>query len=303
MENYTIPTFVIENKFNNEVPYQYFVKYGNNSKYENDLFEKNDSKYFIKPAFIDLVTRVSHENASISFNIVNDASVAGRRFQETYICETPLCYTYDNLIELFDEKIPKVRQRNSPNTYLEPIISNICAKYMILCALIESVFIKEKKQISFTITSKSIKINYSYDSNIITTNFLEIKKDYFKAFGLELAKLENDFNSYVKQHRINIRSSYDNGMKTIEIMFNVRSMVLKKYSIIDDEIGLLTKSEYDIYNFIKGRNGASLKLIADEFGYNSSRSAKYHMDKLKAKGLVERVGMNKSHNCYYRALI
>ena len=301
-DSYSVPYFVIKNRLNPDVAHQYDLKYGGFKKYEDSFFEIIDGEHCIKSDYYDLVKRAPFDTVGVVFVVENDASIASRRYQETYICQTPLCYAYEDLLRLFEEKIPKVRNRNSSQAFFEPLIPKICAQYLILLALIESTMVNGQKNIALTITSKSLKMNYSHNPNACNKEILSIKEEYFKTFDVDIKTIIDGFNSYSKRHRTKIRLSFFNGSKTLEVLYNVRATTFKKYSIADDQIGLLTKAEYDIYTFIKDRGGASLRLIAEEFGYQSTRIVKYHVDKLIKLNLVQRVGADKSHACFYRAV-
>ena len=300
MRETNIQNFIIEEKLNLEVPNQYKLKYGNLNEYVNSFIDHIGDKRYIKSEYLDLVKHVPYEKTSISFITANDASVAGRRYQEAYFCQTPLCYAYEDLLRLFNEKMPKTRIRNAVKTYLEPLVPELCAKYLILCALIESCVVNGNKSIIMSITSKSLKVSYSYNPSFVNKEVLKTKKEYFEVFGIDFDHIEDDFDKFFQEHRTKIRNAYYKGIKTLEILYNVRSSTFKMYSIASDQVGLLSKAEYDIYNFIKNRNGATLKLLANEFGYNSSRAVKYHTDKLIKSGMIQRVGISKSHNCFYR---
>ena len=245
-----------------------------------------------------MITRVPFEKTSVSLVVVNDASVTGKRYQESYFCQTPLYYAYEDLMRLYNDKIPKVRQRNATKSSVVPIIPEICANVLVLKALIESSDINNSKSITLTIGSKSLKVNYTYNPN--DTDSLKIRDEYFNSFGINFDLIAKLYSIYEKRHRIEMRNSYYDGIMTYEILYNVRTTTFKNYYVLGDQKKLLTKAEYDIYNYIYDRGGASLKLIATEFGYKTSRAAKYHMDKLINQSLVEKVGLDKSHTCFYR---
>ena len=297
--NNSVPSYVWENGLALEIPLRYRLKYGNYQKYVESFFEDSNGRKKPRPEYLDMISHVPSNKSDISFVTVNDASVASRRYQESYICQTPLYYAYEDLLRFFNEKIPKVRQRNATKSFFEPLIPEICAKRMILCALIEAVEFDGKKSITLTLTSKSLKVNYSFiDDN--SERLINTRKEYFDVFNVDMKSIEKEYELYAKQHRTIIRSSFSNEMKTLEVLFNVRATTFKKYMVVADDMGLLSKSEYDIYNLIKNRGGSSLKLLTDELGYNSSRAAKYHVDKLIRLNLIQRVGLNKSHNCFYK---
>lgn len=302
MEQYTIPKWIIENKLNPDVAHFYIEKYGDLERYKQLFIEIIDNYVCIKAEYLDFVSRVSSNNVLITFVVSNDAPVANRRYQESYICQTPMLYAFEDLLRLYDINIPKVRQRNATRTFLEPLLPSVCAKFLILKALIESTIINGRKEIAMTISSKSLKVNYSFDGKKNTQEIYDVKKEYFNVAGINTNNLEYDFEKYIKQHRTQYRYSFFNGVMTLEILFNIRKNTFKKYAIQTDQGKLLTKAEYDIYNFIKDRNGATLRLIADEFNYSSTRAAKYHVDKLIKLRLVKRIGLDKSHNCFYRIL-
>ena len=301
MDTFQIPYFVFEEKLNPDVPHQYEIRYGNFEEYEKAFFDITNGKHYAKQEYLDMISHVNLDKVSIGFVVENDATVAGRRYQELYFCQTPLCYAYNDYMMLFNEKIPKVRQRNDTRTSLEPLIPEVCAKFLVLNALIESVIVNGQKNITMTITSKTIKMSYTYDPKEINDEIISTKRKYFDVFGIDVNQVYKDYSEYEKQHRLKLRNSYLDGIKTYEILFNVRATTFKKYAVLDDQLGLLTKAEYDIHKFLKDRGGSSLRLISDEFGYKSPRAAKYHVDKLIKRGLVQRIGANKSHNCFYRA--
>ena len=177
--NYFVPRWIIENKLNPDVASFYLKKYGNLDRFKQLFTETYDDQIYIKPEYLDFVTRVSSKNVLISFVVTNDASVANRRYQESYICQTPILYAYDDLVRLFNENIPKVRQRNATRTYIEPIIPLICAEFFILKALMESTMVNGNKEITMTISGKSLKVNYSFDESKNTKEMLDIRKEYF----------------------------------------------------------------------------------------------------------------------------
>lgn len=302
MEQYNIPKWIIENRLNPDVAHFYIEKYGDLEKYKESFIEVIDKFVCVKAEYLDFVSRVSSNNVLITFAVSNDSSIANRRYQESYICQTPMLYAYEDLFRLYDINIPKVRQRNATRTFLEPLLPTCCANFLILKSLIESTMVGGKKEISLVLSSKSLKINYSFDNKRTTQTIYDVKKEYFNVIGLDTNNIEADFEKYIKQHRTQYRYSFFNGIMTLEILFNVRKSTFKKYAIQTDQGKLLTKAEYDIYNFIKDRNGATLRLIADEFNYSSTRAVKYHVDKLIKLRLAKRIGPDKSHNCFYRAV-
>lgn len=296
----SIPAWIIENRLNIDVVHFYAEKYGNLDKYKKSFIEIDNNKVFIKSGYLDFVCKVPATDVLISFVVVNDSSVANRRYQESYVCQTPMIYAYDDLFRLFDENIPKIRQRNVTRTYLEPLISYVCAKFLILKALTEATVVNGSKEVTMTITSKSLKIHYSFDNKQIAKEVLNTRKEYFDITRVNTAEVEKEFKEYIKQHRTQYRYSYYDSAMTLEILYNVRKSTFKEYAISLDDNGLLTKSEYDLYNFIKNRGGSTIRLLADEFNFSSTRAVKYHLDKLIKLGLIKRVGVDKSHNCFYR---
>lgn len=301
MDNiYNIPEWIIENRLNPDVAHFYIEKFGNLDKYKDSFIEVHDNRVYVKSIFLDFVCRVSRESVAISFVVINDSSVANRRYQESFVCQTPMIYAYDDLFRLYDEHIPKIRQRNTTRTFLEPLIPYTCAKFLILKSLIEATPINGVKEITMTITSKSLRVNYTFDNKKDTQKTLDIKKEYFDIVMVDTSEVETDFEKYVKSHRAQYRNSYYNGTMTLEILYNVRKATFKKYAVCLDKNGLLTKAEYDLYNFIKDRGGATIRLLAEEFNYSSTRAVKYHLDKLIKKRLIQKVGKDKSHNCFYR---
>ena len=302
MKEQSIPTWVIDHHINLDVALLYSAKYGNLDYFKSAFLNAGDVGIAIKDIFRDYAQKVDVSDTLISFAIINDASVANRRYHESYVCQTPMLYAYEDLTKLYQDKIPKVRQRNAIRTYLEPLIPYECANYLILKALIEATKRHGSKQISFSITSKSIRVNYSYDESSISQSMIDIKKEYFALAGIDYVAIEKAFDDYIRRHRAQFRYSYFNGMMTLEVLYNVRKNTFKKYAVSLDNGRLLTKAEYDILNFVRDRGGATLKLIAEEFNYGSTRAVKYHMDKLIQLNLAQRVGANKSHDCFYRTL-
>ena len=302
METFDIPSFVLDMGLNVDVPRQYRLKYGGYEEYKSSFFDEVNGELRVKAQYLDLLTRVPFEKTGITFALSNDASVAARRYHESYICQTPLCYAYEDLLALFLGKIPMVRQRNASRTFLQPLLPEACAKYLILTSLLEANAVKGRKAISLHLKRESLRVSYTYDPEEGDPEALSVRKAYFEAFGINLESIRSDFDTYAKNHRTKIRHSYFNGMKTLEILFNVRANASKKYSIASDLAKPLPKAECDIYEFLKERGGASLGLITEEFGYNSPRAAKYHVDKLISLNLVQMVGVSRSHGCFYRAL-
>lgn len=302
MEDLEIPSFVVEKGLNVDVTRQYRLVFGGYNEYKSSFFIETEGGLCVKDGYLDYVARVPFEKAGITFDIRNDASVTGRRYLESYICQTPLCYAYEDLLALFSKKIPKVRQRNASRTFLEPLLPEVCAKYLILVALLESDYVQGRKTISLHLQRKSLSVSYSAGIGNVEPKEMMLKKTYFKAFGIDVDGIQDDFDSYAKLHRTKIRQTRSDGLKTLEIAFNARAITFKKYSLLDDRDMPLSKVECDIYQFLKERGGASLGLVAGEFGYKSPRAAKYHIDKLIALNLVQMVGESKSHRCFYRAL-
>ncbi len=128
----------------------------------------------------------------------------------------------------------------------------------------------------------------------------DLLNEDFKVMGTNIDYINKVYSDFSKIHRAQKRYSYYKGIMTNEILFNVRKTTFKKYQVCLDDGRLLSKAEYDIYNFIKDRNGASLSLIAEEFGYSFVRSALYHVNKLIQYGLVQLIGGVGSHNSIYR---
>ena len=295
-----VPAFVINGKYNIDVAYKYREKYGNDDIYINSFFDAANGELTAKPEFLDCVKKMPYSKVSILFVVNNDASVAGRKYQESYFCQTPICYGFDDLLRLFEENVPMVRQRNAEQTTMEPLVPKECTIFFVLKALIESSFVNNKKSITLTIGSKSIKISYTFNPGNQDNREIDIKKEYFDTWGFSFDEFSCWFEKYIKKHRSTYRFSYFKGTQTLELLFNVRKATFKRYANVKDIKPLLTKTQYDIYNFVLDRGGASAQLIADEFGFKSSRAVRYHLERLIALKLLKRIGEKGSHNVIYR---
>ncbi len=292
--------FFVNEKLNVDVANQFFEKYGNYDLYEKLFFTKKGDKLIAKNDFADFISRVPIDKVLVYFLVEGNARTAGRRYQETFICQTPMNYAYEDLVRLYDENIPKIRNRNATRARLEPLIPVECAKYLIIKALTESTMVNGRKEILFAITDKSIKVSFTSNDNIYKNEERLIKKEYFDIMGIDTESILDNFKLYSSKHRIQNEFSYHHGIMNYELFFDMHKNLCKKYMRIIANNRVLTKSESDIYDCIQKNGGVSIQQIADEFGYASNRTAKYHVDKLIKMGTVERVGPPKSHYCFYR---